>query len=174
MLPVGGDQSVVWDHAAHPAEAILRELHDEIDRLTVQAYDWPADQTEAQMLAALAGLNRMREVEEARGVIRWLRPDFQSPRHGAPARAVDLPQGLTPAPAIAVRRPPFPTDRYEQPLAIQASLARDGGPVESRELARRFSGGARLAPRISRVLTTLHRYGHVERLDDGRWVSARG
>lgn len=162
------------DAARRGRVIILRDLHDEIDRLTGQAYGWPAEQTEAEMLAAVAGLNRVRDVEEARGRVRWLRPDFQPARAGIRTPAADRDAGLGSQPVPPLRRPAFPTDRYEQPLAIQASLAREAGPVECHELARRFSGGVRLAPRIGRVLTTLHRYGHVQRLHDGRWVSAHG
>jgi len=163
------------DTARRARVVILRELHDEIDRLTAGAYHWPADQTEAQTIAALVSLNRVRDVEEARGQVRWLRPDFQIGRIGGGARGpADLVLPSEPQPAPTGRRPSFPQDRYEQPLVIQASLARDRRPVGSHELARRFSGGARLTPRIDRVLTTLHRYGHVERLSDGRWISAQG
>ncbi len=152
---------------------VLRDLHAEIDRLTIEAYGWPADQTEAETIAALAGLNRVRDVEESRGQVRWLRPEFQRQRAGVPTSVEAEEERLAPPPERAPRRPAFPTDRYEQPLVLQAALARELGPVGCRELASRFSGGVRLTPRIDRVLTTLHRYGHVERLDDGRWISAR-
>ena len=79
--------------------------------------------------------------------------------------------GLRPA---SPSRDRFPTDRYAQPLAIQAALAAAGGPLGPTDLARRFhGGGARLEPRIGQVLATLHRYGHVRRVPDGRWISAR-
>ena len=152
---------------------ILRDLHHEIDRLTAEAYGWPAEQTDAEIVAALAGLNRVRDVEEARGHVRWIRPEFQPARAGVRAPMAQDLGDLGPRPVHPPRRPAFPTERYEQPLAIQATLARERGPIECRELASRFSGGVRLTPRIDRVLTTLHRYGHVQKLDDGRWVSAR-
>lgn len=112
--------------------------------------------------------------QEARGQVRWLRPDYQAQR-GDAGRGVspDAQDGLSAGVTDAPRRPAFPNDRYEQPLALQAALAHAGGPVGPADLAQRFSGGARLTSRIGRVLTTLHRYGHVERLSDGRWISAR-
>ncbi|MGV3579163.1 class I SAM-dependent DNA methyltransferase [Brevundimonas sp.] len=161
------------DIARRARIVILRELHDEIDRLTADAYGWQPDQTGAQLLGALVGLNRVREVEEARGQVRWLRPDFQIDRVGAPQPSPEREAPLMPQVVKTGRRPVFPRDRYEQPLAIQASLVRERGPVKPLDLALRFSGGVKLEPRISRVLTTLHRYGHVELLDDGRWISAR-
>lgn len=57
---------------------ILRELHDEIDQLTAEAYGWLDEQTDAEMLAALIDINRARDAEERLGRLRWLRPDYQA------------------------------------------------------------------------------------------------
>ena len=81
--------------------AILRELHDDLDRAVFHAYGWDdlaaqlvgkpgattplPDKPEAQaqaeeeLLSRLVDLNAQRAAEEAQGHIRWLRPDFQSP-----------------------------------------------------------------------------------------------
>ena len=150
---------------------ILRDLHDAIDRLTLEAYGWPAETGEADIVARLVALNQERAQEEAAGHVRWLRPAYQGPRAGAAAPQTRT-LTLVPGEAPAQRRPRFPSHRYEQPLAVQAALE-TSGPAAPADLARRFSGGARLEPRISRVLTTLHRYGHVDRLPDGRWTASR-
>lgn len=156
---------------------VLRDLHDDIDRLTARAYGWPeAIATKAaaiEVVARLTALNLERAREEAGGHIRWLRPAFQQPRAGRAAQPgtaeLGLVRSLRP---IAPARRRFPTDRYEQPLAIQAALAAATGPLGPPELARRFHGGGiRLEPRIGRVLMTLHRYGHVQRVPDGRWIA---
>ena len=162
------------DLARRARVTILRELHDDIDRLTEKAYGWSESLTDAETVAALTGLNRVREVEEARGQVRWLRPEFQRLRNRGPDRRPGVEDPSPSQPVLPGRRRAFPKDRYEQPLVIQASLVRELGPIASHDLARRFRGGIKLAPRIDRVLTTLHRYGHVERLSDGRWISARG
>ncbi len=151
---------------------ILRDLHDAIDRLTASAYGWPEGLSAEAMVVRLVALNQARAQEEATGRIHWLRPDYQQRQTGAATpqnRSLIL---IDSAPALAAKRPAFPTDRYAQPLAVQALLRADG-PIAPPELARRFSGGIRLEPRISRVLATLHRYGHAERLPDGRWAAAR-
>jgi hypothetical protein len=151
---------------------ILRDLHDAIDRLTARAYGWPEGLSAEAVVVRLVALNQARAQEEATGRIHWLRPDYQQRQAGAAApqnRSLIL---IDSAPALAAKRPAFPTDRYAQPLAVQALLRADG-PIAPPELARRFSGGVRLEPRISRVLATLHRYGHAERLPDGRWAAAR-
>ena len=72
------------DMARRARVIILRELHDEIDQLTAQAYGWSAGQTDAEMLAALIDINHARDAEERLGRHRWLRPDFQSGPVAAP------------------------------------------------------------------------------------------
>lgn len=80
--------------------SVLRELHDALDRAVFEAYGWadlaerlvgrpgattpwpekPAEQAEAEeeLLSRLVALNAERAAEEARGLVRWLRPDFQT------------------------------------------------------------------------------------------------
>jgi len=81
--------------------SVLAELHDRLDSLVLQAYGWadlapalvgkpggtlpwpekPAAQAEAEeeLLQRLVALNAERAAEEARGLVRWLRPEFQDP-----------------------------------------------------------------------------------------------
>ncbi|EBA00633.1 class I SAM-dependent DNA methyltransferase [Marinobacter sp. ELB17] len=81
--------------------SVLRELHDDLDRAVFEAYGWPdlaeklvgqpgattplsdkpADQAEAEeeLLMRLVALNKQRAQEEAQGVVRWLRPNYQAP-----------------------------------------------------------------------------------------------
>lgn len=152
---------------------ILRDLHDDIDRAVAEAYGWPADLEASQGVARLAALNAERARDEGAGRVRWLRPDFQRPRLAVAGRAGDLALPEVAAPKREAR-PTFPRDRYEQPLALVAALRDAPGPVDAPTLSRAFSrGGARIEPRIAQVLTTLHRYGHVERLTDGRYVARR-
>lgn len=66
----------------------------------------------------------------------------------------------------------LPQHSGDQPLAVQAALVRAGAPMATRDLASRFRGRRREA-RIERALTSLHRYGHVSRLPDGRWIAAQ-
>jgi hypothetical protein len=63
----------------------LLELHRELDAAVADAYGWPADITDDDALARLLALNQARAAEEAAGVVRWLRPDYQIPRFGSPS-----------------------------------------------------------------------------------------
>lgn len=154
---------------------ILKELHEQIDTLTAQAYGWPADLTDEQILERLVALNAERAKEEAAGHVRWLRPDYQIPRFakGAVAKSGQLDLGDTVV-AIDKGLPPWPADRYDRPLAVEAMLAASGRPMDAAEVARGFKrGGRRIEPGVVQVLTTLVRYGRVTALGDGRYAARR-
>ncbi len=154
---------------------ILKELHDQIDAATAQAYGWPVDLTDEEMLERLVALNAERAREESAGHVRWLRPDYQIPRFakGAQAKTGDLDLGET---VVAIDRglPDFPKDPYEAPLAIERLLIAAGRPMDAAELARGFKrGGKRIEQRITQALTTLARYGNIIALDGGRYAARR-
>ncbi|WP_421928330.1 hypothetical protein [Neoaquamicrobium sediminum] len=154
---------------------ILKELHETIDRLTAQAYGWPEDLSDEQILERLVALNAERAREEAGGHVRWLRPDYQVPRFakGAKARTGELDLGETVV-ALDAGKPVFPKDRHEQPLAIEALLAARGGAMDAGAIARAFKGGGkRIEARVGQVLVTLARYGRVTALPDGRFATRR-
>jgi SAM-dependent methyltransferase len=154
---------------------ILKELHDQIDVAVAEAYGWPADLSDEQILERLVALNAERAKEEAAGHVRWLRPDYQIPRFakGAVARSGELDLGQTVV-AIDKGLPAFPKDRYEQPLAIEAMLAASARPLTATDLARGFKGGGkRIEQRVVQVLTTLVRYGRVTALPDGKFAARR-
>ncbi|MFZ2955578.1 MAG: type IIL restriction-modification enzyme MmeI [Candidatus Ozemobacteraceae bacterium] len=57
--------------------SILRELHDELDLAVAEAYGWPHNLSEEEILQRLVSLNRERIAAEASGQVHWLRPEFQ-------------------------------------------------------------------------------------------------
>lgn len=154
---------------------ILKELHETIDRLSAQAYGWPADLADEQILERLVALNAERAREEAAGHVRWLRPEYQIPRFakGAAARtgALDFGENVV---AIDKALPAWPSDRYEQPLAVEAVLSAAGRPMEALEIARGFRrGGRRTEHRVAQVLVTLARYGRVTHLPGDRFAARK-
>jgi SAM-dependent methyltransferase len=154
---------------------ILKELHETIDGLTMDAYGWPRDLSDQQILERLVALNAERAREEAEGHVRWLRPDYQATRfaRGVKARTGELDLAET---VISIDRgkPPFPKDRHEQPLAVEAMLAASGRAMDAASIARGFrNGGRKIEPRVAQVLLTLARYGHISALSDGRFAARR-
>ncbi|HVW55043.1 MAG TPA: DNA methyltransferase [Rhizobiaceae bacterium] len=154
---------------------ILKELHETIDRLTAEAYGWPGDLSDEQILEKLVALNAERAREEEAGHVRWLRPDYQIPRFakGATAKTGELDLGEAVV-AIDKGKPAFPKDRYEQPLAVEAVLTASAGPMDAGQISRAFKGGGKkIEPRVAQVLTTLARYGRVTPLADGRFAARK-
>jgi len=120
-------------------------------------------------------LNAERAREEAAGHVRWLRPEYQIPRFakGAAARtgALDFGENVV---AIDKALPAWPSDRYEQPLAVEAVLSAAGRPMEALEIARGFRrGGRRTEHRVAQVLVTLARYGRVTHLPGDRFAARK-
>ena len=154
---------------------ILKEMHEQIDRLTAEAYGWPADLTDEEILERLVALNAERAKEESAGHVRWLRPDYQIQRFakGAAVKSGELDLGETVV-AIDKGLPAFPTDAGGQILAVQAALEQLDGPTDAPALARGFKrGGMRIERRVAQALDTLALYGRADRLPDGRFAALR-
>jgi hypothetical protein len=98
---------------------ILKELHDKLDAAVAEAYGWPADLSDNDILTRLVALNKERAQEEARGIVRWLRPDYQIPRFGTAAQKaeLDLVGGAVTPEAVPATgpKPLFPTDDMRRP-----------------------------------------------------------
>src|SRR5690606_30303818 len=77
--PLTAKERAIHDHGL---VAVLKQIHDELDAAVAEAYGWPADLPDGEILQRLVDLNARRAAEEAAGVIRWLRPDYQQPRAG--------------------------------------------------------------------------------------------
>ncbi len=156
---------------------ILNELHDKLDAAVAAAYGWPADLADEDVLARLVALNKERAQEEARGLVRWLRPEYQIPRFGSPKEKakLDLVGGGAgaEAPAAAGARPNFPADDLGQTAAVMAALASASAPLSADALAAGFKQGRKIAPKVAAVLAALARTGYVDTPDRGRTFALR-
>lgn len=146
---------------------ILKDLHDRIDAAVLQAYGWPENLTEAEILVRLVELNQQRAEEERRGLIRWLRPDYQTAKLGALAHRADRVQALTPKKS-ARPLPAFPQDRKTQAGLVLDLLARSQGTLQAADIAARFKPAAHAETEIADILMSLSRLGEVETFDNGR------
>ena len=155
---------------------ILKDLHDQIDRATFDAYGWPHDLTDEQILERLVALNAERAAEEAAGHVRWLRPDYQIPRFakgGAAPKSGELALGDTVV-SIDKGLPNFPKDKGEQVMAIRAVLQASARPMDAPAVARAFKGGGRrIEQRVVQALSTLVRYGEITALPNGAYGARR-
>lgn len=149
---------------------ILNELHDTLDGLVFDAYGWPRGLANEDIVARLVALNKERAKEDARGLVRWLRPDDQKARAGigAPVRpqaardALELVNG-----AGREQKPLFLASEAERTAAIMAALA------EAAAIAARFRQGRRIVPRVEATLASLVRVGFANSADGRRFMFRR-
>jgi hypothetical protein len=154
---------------------ILKDLHDQIDRATADAYGWPHDLSDEQILERLVALNAERAAEEAAGHVRWLRPDYQIPRFakGATRKTGELDLKDTVV-AIDKSLSTFPKDKGEQVMAIRAVLQASNRPMDAAAVSRAFKGGGkRIEQRVVQALGTLVRYAEVTALPGDTFVARK-
>ncbi len=149
---------------------ILKELHDRLDALVFRAYSWPAELSDEEVIGRLVTLNKERAAEEARGIVRWLRPAYQKARAGiveeaAPQTAEDQGEMLLVAQAGAEQKPSFPSDEVARTAAVMAALANTRGTVEANAVAAGFRQGKRIEPHVRATLTSLVRMGFASSRD---------
>jgi len=146
---------------------ILRDLHDQIDRAVSQADGWPATLTDDDILHRLVNLNRERAAEEARGQIRWLRPECQNPA-GLAAQAKSIQTAMDIGPAVTTAKAPWRRTLPEQIAAVRATLS-DLGTATPEQVARTFQRGR--AGSVQPLLESLAALGHARTLDGGRFAT---
>jgi hypothetical protein len=154
-------------------------LHDDLDAAVFDAYGWPRDLTDEQILQKLVDLNAERAEEERRGHIRWLRPDFQNPAGARPAAQEALIEteeaGGDEEAAAAPEAKAWPKKLAEKVAAVRDRLTAWGRAASVEEVAAAF----KRAPRkdVEEILDSLAALGVLTALEgDGgkRWrVTAR-
>ena len=150
---------------------ILKEYHDKLDTAVADAYNWPADLSDTEILARLVALNAERAREESEGLVRWLRPEYQIPRFGSVKDKLALTGGAmrgAQAAQPSAPKPSFPTDNVAQTASVMAALASATAPIGAEALATGFRRGRRAVPQIGAVLAALVRMGFVASPDGGR------
>lgn len=157
----------------HGLVAVLRELHDAIDAAVADAYGWPVGMPDAEILDRLVALNAERAAEEARGLVRWLRPEYQAPGERRAAQGgldgLHVPEA-TPRPRAATTAIPWPRTLPEQVQATLHVLATHGRPATAAQVAGALAGGATLREEAVRdILATLAMLGRVDAIGDDRY-----
>jgi hypothetical protein len=143
---------------------LLKDIHDRIDAAVAEAYGWPTDFSENDILMNLVALNHERAAEEARGHVRWLRPDYQNP-HG---RAAEAKTGTLEIAATAKGgKAPWPKSLPAQIAAVREALE-DLGEADAETVARTFLRGR--AQTVAPLLETLAGLGMAEVTEEGRYV----
>jgi hypothetical protein len=183
--------------------SVLRQIHDELDAAVLEAYGWPdllpllrvahgndapADgQTREEakrafdeaVLERLVALNAERAAEEARGLVRWLRPEFQNPgATQAPEQGAlvadeddDEPAAAAAAAVASTKPKPWPKDPVDQVRAVADLIAASPVPLSLAEIGERFSARGPWKRRLPGLLDMLVALGRAQE-QDGRYAAA--
>lgn len=173
--------------------SVLKEMHDDIDRATLEAYGWadlapalvgkvgattpsphktPAQEAaEEELLVRLVALNHERAAEEKQGNVRWLRPEYQIPKlgikqvRGGAGLGEQIEADVTVA--DVAEQLPWPADGLEQIRIVRDILAKSASPLAADTIAASFAGrnSPKRKERVAMVLETLVATG-ATRMDD--------
>ena len=144
--------------------SILKELHDRLDKAVAQAYGWPVDLEAEEIVARVVALNAEQRTEEERGLIRWLRPEFQAPEQ---VRVTKVQATLDVSEGIVATAPAWPKDAPAQFTALRAVLM--AGPATPSDIARCFKGAP--ARRMREMIETLVALGQARAVGAGRYMA---
>jgi hypothetical protein len=152
--------------------SVLREIHDELDAAVADAYGWPADHSDEEILTRLVALNHERAEEERRGIIRWLRPEFQNPTGKKQTAIAVADEPVAEKKAAKATKQSWPKSLSEQAGAVLSSLATFSSGATARDIARSFGRATDgRVERVEEILETLEALGKARELDDGRYVA---
>lgn len=159
--------------------SVLQELHNDLDAAVFEAYGWPADITDEQILEKLVALNAERAAEEARGLIRWLRPEFQNPQGAQSATqtaisTIDDTLADAGEPVVVSEAKTWPKKLPEQIAAIRDRLGVMRGLFTVDAMAAGFKGAKKKD--LADLLDGLAALGVVVVVEDEngrRWRNAR-
>jgi hypothetical protein len=195
--PLTAKERVIHEHGL---VSVLRQLHDEIDAAVLDAYGWSdllpllrvshgndaategTSRDEAKrafdeaILERLVALNAERAAEEARGLVRWLRPDFQHPSAQLAPSQGELPDAGDDQPAalagkaIAAKPLPWPKDAVAQVRAVADALSASPLPLSIDDIAARFTARGSWKKRLPQLLDMLTALGRAQETD-GRYAS---
>jgi hypothetical protein len=161
--------------------SVLRDIHDDIDRTVFAAYGWSdlvpllvgkpgatlpsshksteQEEAEEELLMRLVALNKERTIEESRGLVKWLRPDYQTAKLERKApKQEDAHVGILDVIMPGVTdRPKWPSDGLEQIRLVRDMLAKAPAPAPTDTIAYAFDGRntSKRRDRIAEVLETL-------------------
>ncbi|MFB9984836.1 hypothetical protein ACFSQQ_11705 [Mesorhizobium kowhaii] len=146
---------------------ILQELHDRLDAAVVKSYGWHSDISIEQILDGLVRLNEVRAAEERRGLIKWLRPEYQIDKIGPLAHRGDRIQAIL-ATKVKAKKTPFPPARLDQARVVLDLMVRAKAPLSAEEIAVTFAAPDETVAEVRDVLQSLVRLGQAESYDNGR------
>ncbi len=184
--PLSAKERIIHEHGL---VSVLRQIHDDLDAAVLDAYGWSdllpllriAQGNDAAgegqtrddakrafddaVLERLVALNAERAAEEARGVVRWLRPEFQNPQAAPTQQTIDTGSDAETAedavPTAIVKPQPWPKDAVAQVRAVADVLSASPIPLSVDDIAARFTGRGTWKKRLPQLLGMLAAMGRA-------------
>jgi hypothetical protein len=157
--------------------SILKQIHDDLDAVVFEAYGWSPTLTDEEILERLVALNGERAEEEKRGLIRWLRPEFQNPG-GQTATQIQLAGAAgddEPEADGTKEAKPWPKDLPAQVVALREFFQADTSLRSASEIAAAFKGAkAKDVVPFLRLLTDLGQLLEAEVEGKKMWKGVSG
>lgn len=155
--------------------SVLLQLHNELDVAVASAYGWPANLTEEEILEKLVALNKERAAEESRGLIRWLRPEYQNPKGEVQQAGLGISDSEPSATDKADQSTEWPKNLAEQAQIIQQIVLQSQHPVSAAAINKQFKKAAKPArtareQQIGQLLETLCGLGLLRKTGEGMFV----
>jgi len=150
----------------------LLALHKELDAAVAEAYGWPVDLPDEEILARLVELNAERAKEEQQGKTQWLRPEYQTKSREERRQQSDLEieperepkaESSKPGRIKGVSRRVWPSDLREQTQSVRdviAALRTSNLSVSVESIAGQFLRAPR--GRVEEILGALRTLGMVD------------
>ncbi|GAB3835794.1 class I SAM-dependent DNA methyltransferase [Hymenobacter jeollabukensis] len=160
--------------------SVVLSLHQQLDAAVAEAYAWPHDLPEAELLQRLVRLNHERAREEQAGHIRYLRPAYQAPEQQQAALPLPTPEPAAKAPKTKSSGSPspsergsggeaFPTELAQQMQALRDALQQAAQPLTAAQVAARFK---RVKPeKVEPLLATLAALSLIRRTPEGAYAA---
>jgi len=145
---------------------ILKDLHDQIDAAVADAYGWPVDLSDEDILFRLVALNKTRAEEEARGQIHWLRPEYQNSTGAQAAKGKTTEMDL--GTVANVEKSLRPKSLPDQIAAVREALE-EMGEATPDQIARRFVRARKTA--VLPLLESLAALGQAEKVEEDRYAA---
>ena len=149
--------------------SVVLSLHQQIDAAVADAYGWPHDLPDSEILNHLVRLNHERAAEEAAGNIRYLRPAYQAP--GQQQLGIDLKtstDAITSSPVADANRKEMPKELAQQMQAVRDAVQQAGVPITTKQVAAFFQ---RIRPeKVQPLLDTLAALALVRQTPEGSYT----
>ncbi|MGI4872635.1 MAG: hypothetical protein ACRYFX_15855 [Janthinobacterium lividum] len=133
--------------------AVVLSLHQQLDAAVAEAYGWPADLPDDEVITRLVQLNQERRQEEATGHIRYLRQAYQAPGQQGALSLVPVARETATAASETVELQPWPAELAQQMQAVRSVVQQARQPLSSTQVAARFRRTK--ADRVQPLLETL-------------------